>query len=284
MQVITFQLPPVQDMQIFADPNPAEFCDRWSPFRMFELTEVMRQREDLEAAALFNRVREGNQTPEDVAALMARNISQEEAFAMIDEDDVQILSPTNVVVNQYNERLYHRSKRKKMEETAVDRFERFTNRQHLAKAKTRLDFLDKQEKPNNTGGAPKKIAFVIGQRVECIRNVDLTDGLVNGAEGVVRFLEPNKRTVWVEFSEETVGEKLRNLPEIQRRLRENDELSELGDEKFKWTPMVPGEFVFQVGKTSVGSCFFLLFSSLTCVYAILLTAEMCFALQSATER
>ncbi len=165
------------DVQIFADPNPAEFTDRWSPFRMFELTEVMRQREDADAAALFNRVREGQQTAADVAALMARNISQDEAFAMLDQDDVQVLSPTNADVDQYNERLFHRSKRKKMEETAVDRLERATNNQQKAKAKTHLQELDKKG-TNKTGGAPKHIRFVIGQRVECIKNVDFSLKLI----------------------------------------------------------------------------------------------------------
>ena len=43
---------------------------------MFELEEIMRQRESKEFSQLPNRLREGNHTPDDIAKLKERRISE----------------------------------------------------------------------------------------------------------------------------------------------------------------------------------------------------------------
>lgn len=58
-----FQLPPVKQSTIFQNPS---LTDAWFLFQLHELTEIVRQNGDPNFAALLNRLREGNQTPEDI--------------------------------------------------------------------------------------------------------------------------------------------------------------------------------------------------------------------------
>ena len=58
-----FQLPPVKQSTIFANPS---LTDAWFLFKLHELTEIVRQKGDPQFAALLNRMREDNHTSEDI--------------------------------------------------------------------------------------------------------------------------------------------------------------------------------------------------------------------------
>ena len=79
-----FQLRPVGDSWIFSN-NACDYSslapNLWQThFTMFELTEIMRQKDDTPFAELLNRVREGNQTEKDFAVLKSRSILHEGIF------------------------------------------------------------------------------------------------------------------------------------------------------------------------------------------------------------
>lgn len=68
-----FQLKPVMDGWIFSQP-----CQNYGPlatnlwidnFQMYELTEIMRQKDDKEFVEILNRLREGKHTTDDLAKL-----------------------------------------------------------------------------------------------------------------------------------------------------------------------------------------------------------------------
>ena len=66
-----FQLPPVFDGYIFNDIQNSEYSilvpNLWTKyFKMFELDEIMRQRESKVFAEILNRLREGKQTENDI--------------------------------------------------------------------------------------------------------------------------------------------------------------------------------------------------------------------------
>ena len=58
-----FQLPPVKQNSIFDNPT---LTDAWYLFKVNELTEIVRQNGDPAFAALLNRMRVGDHTPEDI--------------------------------------------------------------------------------------------------------------------------------------------------------------------------------------------------------------------------
>ena len=78
-----FQLRPVGDSWIFAnssnDYSPLAPNLWQSFFKMFELTEIMRQKDDTPFAEILNRVREGQQTETDIRVLKSRSVSSKAA-------------------------------------------------------------------------------------------------------------------------------------------------------------------------------------------------------------
>ena len=75
-----FQLQPVMDGYIFKNMDNDEYGvlapNVWQElFKMFELKQIMRQRESKDFAELLNRLREGNHTKQDIQKLKQRIIS-----------------------------------------------------------------------------------------------------------------------------------------------------------------------------------------------------------------
>ena len=76
-----FQLQPVMDGYVFKDYDNFEYGilapNIWKElFTMFELTEIMKQRESKQFAELLNRLREGKHSKEDILKLKERLIQQ----------------------------------------------------------------------------------------------------------------------------------------------------------------------------------------------------------------
>ncbi|KAJ8043551.1 ATP-dependent DNA helicase PIF1 [Holothuria leucospilota] len=76
-----FQVKPVKDGSIFkelTDDYGPLATNLWkSNFTAYELTEIMRQKDDQAFAQLLNRLREGNQTSDDLATLAARQFTSD---------------------------------------------------------------------------------------------------------------------------------------------------------------------------------------------------------------
>lgn len=75
-----FQLQSVMDGYIFKNMDNDEYGvlapNVWQElFKMFELKQIMRQRESKDFAELLNRLREGNHTKQDIQKLKQRIIS-----------------------------------------------------------------------------------------------------------------------------------------------------------------------------------------------------------------
>ncbi|CAH3157086.1 unnamed protein product, partial [Pocillopora meandrina] len=101
-------LEPVMDGYVFKDMNNSEYRalapNLWQELStMFELEEIMRKRESKEFAQLLNRLREGNHTPEDIAKLKERCISENCTNYPI---DVPHLFLQNSKVDEFNRRVH----------------------------------------------------------------------------------------------------------------------------------------------------------------------------------
>ena len=104
-----YQLRPVGDGWIFANAS----CDYTSlgpnlwqtHFKMFELTEIMRQKDDAMFANLLNRIREGNQTEDDLTVLKFRSISFEDSRYQDLKNELHLF-PCNAAVDTHNANMF----------------------------------------------------------------------------------------------------------------------------------------------------------------------------------
>ena len=100
-----FQLKPVFDQWIFEnskDGYTALATNLWQQyFQMFELSEVMRQREDKDFAEILNRIREGKHTEADIAILKKRILNLTPQHPDYPMNTTHLFS-TNMAVDQHN--------------------------------------------------------------------------------------------------------------------------------------------------------------------------------------
>ena len=71
------KLPPIQSISTFSNyKNDAlNLYHPWHVFKMIELTQIMRQRDDLAFTQLLNRVRTASHTEEDIQCIQSRKIT-----------------------------------------------------------------------------------------------------------------------------------------------------------------------------------------------------------------
>ena len=75
-----FQLPPVKEAPIFSSTDNIKghlSLELWKKFKVFELTEVMRQRGDLEFISFLNKIRVGTVDYEGEKILLSRFIAKD---------------------------------------------------------------------------------------------------------------------------------------------------------------------------------------------------------------
>lgn len=84
-----FQLKPVMDQWIFSSQCSSENIASLGPnlwvdhFQIFELEQIMRQRDDVKFAEILNRLREGNQDEEDIKTLKGQILQNESNITRI---------------------------------------------------------------------------------------------------------------------------------------------------------------------------------------------------------
>ena len=113
-----FQLRPVADGWIFAD-NSKDYSslspNLWQTyFTMFELTEIMRQKDDAPFAELLNRIREGRQNEEDINVFKSCTVLSETVDYLELRHDLHLF-PCNASVDAHNKDVYDRATSQKAE-------------------------------------------------------------------------------------------------------------------------------------------------------------------------
>ena len=242
-----YQLQPVMDKWIFEIDN-----DNYGPlatnlwvehFTMYQLTEIMRQKDDADFAHLLNRLRTGNHTVDDIDILKSRIISSENANIQ----SMPHLFVTNDAVDRHNADIFLSFPiDEKVEITAID----IAVGDVSKTVKTRI--LERVPKHHTkTMGLMGKLPVALNQRVDISINVDVSDGLTNGATGVIKFIDyrvPNSKRcsiIWIKFDCPTVGQNTRS---------KYFSLYKSGISK-TWTPVFEISRQFSVGKNR--DCFVL---------------------------
>ena len=208
-----FQLKPVFDKWIFENSltNYSIFASNiWKHhFTLFESTEIMRQKDDKQFAELLNRLKEGNHSKNDIAILKERclNSSPENDTYPI---NVKHLFSTNALVDAYNNSLYTLSKTVKAQIKAIDIV--------IGDISNKLKKQMKQKIPDNptkTMGLYSLVSVAVDSKYDLTSNVDVTDGLTNGSECVIKSIDyrvensTRPSIIWVLFPKNDIGKKQR---------------------------------------------------------------------------
>lgn len=171
-----YQLPPVAETSIFNLPKKPMlrlYGTLWDNFSGAELTQIMRQKEDKSFAEMLNRLRTKSQTKQDIETLSARLISPSDPSY---PSEAIHLFATNAQVDKYNyEKLNELSAHvytMKAEDTCKE-------------IQTGQMSVTISKNPRDTGGLLESVELAIRARVMITRNVDTSDGLVNGMLGTV---------------------------------------------------------------------------------------------------
>ena len=242
-----FQLQPVFDSYIFNDIQNSEYSilvpNLWKKyFKMFELDEIMRQRESKVFAEILNRLREGKQTEDD-------GKQTEDDIIKIKERCIEDkncprearLFIQNAMVDDYNESIYQTSTGNKYTINAHNSVIGAISAEFREKIMRQIPHVPLK----NSKQMARKLRIAEGERTEIALNVRTDDGLTNGASSVVKCVklnQPNKPSgiVWVEFDDQDVGRKTRH---------ENRNLYNMEGIQPTWTPIKPVTTQFAVGRT-----------------------------------
>ena len=177
-----YQLPPVLDSPVTQTtlrvrtvedlaPSP------WSTFAYHELYEIMRQREDVAFAELLNKVRKGEivvNTKEDFM-LRDRIVKVDETHSEYPNELIHVYA-TNKLAGLRNLNMLSQLTTQMYTIQSVDGCK--DQRANLATVKL-------SESPKDTGSLLKELQLRVGARIMLTHNIDVSDGLTNGATGIV---------------------------------------------------------------------------------------------------
>ncbi|XP_048584895.1 uncharacterized protein LOC125567916 [Nematostella vectensis] len=236
-----FQLQPVMDGYIFKDMDNDEYGvlapNVWQElFKMFELKEIMRQRESKDFAELLNRLREGNHTKEDIIKLKERIFNHTSAQYPKDAPHLFI---QNAKVNDFNYKAHNALQGPKYSIKAHDTVIGTDSEELRDKILKQIP-----KDPRKTKQLHSVLHLAIGERTEISLNTRNDDGMTNGAGSVIKFMQIHKTDkpsgiIWVQFDHADVGQKTRH---DNRQLYVNDI-------EPTWTPIKPISTQFAVGRT-----------------------------------
>ena len=210
------QLGPIADRHIFEynakDPyGPIAGGTLFDQFQTFELTEILRQTDPALQNALCDLA--DSSTPmaaENVALLKSREKTEEEVD--VAPDKRVDLFATNAEVNALNEQMVGLIKSIPYPVEAT--LSILGDEPKTIKEKIKCSIRDRNDH-TETVGLRLSVVFKVGGRYFIPVNVNLTDGLVNGAVGTLMSVDLDNDgqpiTLWIKFDHESVGVERRRL-------------------------------------------------------------------------
>lgn len=202
-----FKLNPVFDGWIFEnlkdDYRPLALNLWRDNFQVYNLNEIMRQKHSKEFPCILNRIRECKHTKEDIDVLRTRMIIKNEQSL-----EYPLLQPhiflQNKDVQSFNLQIFELSKEEKYTNEAQDYIIGDVDEEIKLKVRKSIP-----TDTNKTMGLEKNLKLCKGMRSEISVNVDVEDGLSNGASGVLmgvtKFSKNNSGfdIIWIKYREKS---------------------------------------------------------------------------------
>lgn len=233
-----YQLAPVCDKWIFKNlSNPGQGLAKnlWQEhFQMHELTEIMRQKDDLRFTEMLNRLRENKLTAEDKDIINQRIITPD---CLEYPKQAPHLFIENKFVDTFNSNLLENLTTSK----ALIKADTDVLSQAKLSAEVKLKLIKNlPENQSSTGQLKTHLVIAVDMIYDISVNLDVADGLTNGATCVVKHIEYKTSMfrpaiIWVLFKDAKIG--------ISRRHQYRHLFSM--NTSISWTP------IFEVKRTFV---------------------------------
>ena len=194
------QLPPVKGIRVYDinKINPMLSIDKlWNYFKMAELTEVVRQKDDT-FVNLLNNCRTGNVTDHDINILNSRHVDN-----LPDSEyprNVMHLFAENKFVTEYNEKLLAENVNRTYVIPAIDKVPaEIINFKGLIACKSQTCL----------GGLATKLKIGIGSQAMITQNISVGDRIVNGQVGVIVHIkfkhDSQPEVIYIKLDDDKAG-------------------------------------------------------------------------------
>ncbi|KAK2712740.1 hypothetical protein QYM36_011437 [Artemia franciscana] len=192
---------------------------------MFELDEIMRQKEDTKFAEALNRLRTGDHTVEDIQLFQTSKVVKAPLT-------VQHLFMSNTSADKFNAVVHQNLTTEKKHYTAKDSVKGDvvqSVKQYLLEKAKHLPISERH-------GLPFDLRLAIKERVELTVNIEVIDHLAKGSGGTVQALSDN--IIWILFNDKNAG-----------KITRNNFKSRFPNEVLRdWTPMFCTARMFRITK------------------------------------
>ena len=199
-----YQLPPIRRKPIFEKfKNDAyNLYHPWQVFKMIELTEIMRQKDDQQFVDLLNRFRTASQTEGDLNCINSRSIIPLTKHYPLDA--LHIWAENNPV-NEHNNKQLENLSAALFVLRATDQYPSNVTKQDIDRVLSRGR--------SETGGLDFEIKIKEDARVMLTTNINIADRLINGQMGTVMKIHVNKITqkptvIYIKFDDDRAGRNL----------------------------------------------------------------------------
>ena len=204
-----YQLKPVMGQFVFED-----YKNNYGPlatnlwldnFKIYELTDIMRQKDDKVFAELLNRLRIGEHTPDDIKILKNTRTANKQLKC---KKSVPHFYPTLHQVKLHNQEITKDTTNFSIKSTC-----NYILPSSISKIlETNIQTAISKRKMTHTGGLPTEVILVTNQQYDIISNIDVEDGLINGSQCIIKYIQTTTKDtstfpyiVWVQFENESIG-------------------------------------------------------------------------------
>ena len=206
------QLQPVGEGWVFSDLNKGISSlapNLWKElFYMHELTDIMRQKDDMDFARLLNRLRENKITENDLSILESRIIKENDHLYPSGATHLFI---SNKLVDDHNKEIIRNLQTQKVTIKAFD-----VVQANVSPEVKKILISNLPQNAADTANLSKEVEIAVDMKYDFTVNVDIADGLTNGASCEVKMIENKQKDrtsrpsiVWVKFDEDNIGARAR---------------------------------------------------------------------------
>ncbi len=203
-----FQLQPVFDKWIFESSSNvySELAtNSWQDnFTMYELTQIMRQRDDKKFAEILNRLREGKHSNEDLNVIKTRIVpSNGNANPCLEKTH---LFTTNKAVDMHNEKVHEMCNQPKSSVKAIDIIVGDISDELKQSMLARIP-----DDATKTMGLSTVIKIAVSLKYDISTNIAVLDGMAHGVECTIQKIDyrvsgsERPSIIWVLFPNEHIG-------------------------------------------------------------------------------